>query len=553
MPTQPSNPSADELEALFNIQQAITSRLDPAAVMQLITEAARRLTGSDRASVVLLEGDIFRIAAHSSKEPEGTVIGYRMPAKGSITELAVQSQKPVYIANAPNDPHVTENPGRRQLVERLGIETLMAVPLIAEGRPLGAISISNKLAGEYGPDDERVLMRLASSAVIGLENARLYRQEQERRRVAEGLRGTLKTLNSDRPPEDILAYIVEQAVRLLATGGGAIYGLEPGRAELTLRAAHSLPEAAWVEKPIPLDRGPIGRGVSTRQPVAVSAPEASEAEIGPPYRALLAAPLLLKKAAVYGSLVLYFNDPRSFRREEIELAETLADQAVLAIENARLRQRVKQAAVMRERSRLARDLHDSVTQALYSLTLLTEGWRRKVEAGQVDRVADYLAEAGQIAYQGLKEMRLLIHELRPPALEEAGLVGALQRRLDAVEGRAGVEVRLLVGEGLDTLPDQLEEELYRIAQESLNNALKHAEASQLRVRLERVDDRLELAVIDNGRGCDPKQAAGQGGLGLESIRERAEKLGGRLAFISAPGQGATVKVSLPLAQREEDR
>ncbi len=550
MPTEPSNPSADELEALFNIQQAITSRLDPPAVMQLITEAARRLTGSDRASVVLLEGDVFRIAAHSSKEPEASVIGYRMPAPGSITELAVQSGQPIYITNAPHDPHVTENQGRRDLVNRLGIETLMAVPLISGSQPLGAISVSNKVSGQYDPNDERVLMMLASSAVIGLENARLYRQEQERRRVAESLREVLRVLNSDRPLEAILAYIVEQAVHLLATGGGAIYGLEPEQGQLTLRAAHSLPEAAWVQAPIPAGRGPVGRALSTRQPVALSEPETPAADIGPPYRALLVVPLLIKEGEGYGSLALYFNDPRSFGREEIELAETLGSQAALAIENARLQQRVKQAAIMRERSRLARELHDSVTQALYSLTLLTEGWRRKVEAGQLEQVADYLAEAGQIAYQGLKEMRLLIHELRPPVLAQEGLVGALQRRLDAVEGRAGVEVRLLVDEGLETLPDRLEEGLYRIAQESLNNALKHAGAGQVTVRLGRVDDRLEMAIIDNGRGCSPEKVAGQGGLGLDSMRQRAGQLGGKLSFTSAPGQGTTVRVSLPLAQEE---
>lgn len=154
-------------------------------------------------------------------------------------------------------------------------------------------------------------------------------------------------------------------------------------------------------------------------------------------------------------------------------------------------------------------------------------------AGNVAQVEDYLAQAGQIAYQGLKDMRLLIHELRPAGLEQENLVGALQQRLDAVEGRAGVETRLLVDE-LKDLPAHCEEELYRIAQEALNNALKHAAATSVTVQLKLRDNWLELEVADNGRGFDPGLAAGKGGLGLTSMRERAEKLGGSLTLISAP-------------------
>jgi signal transduction histidine kinase len=202
--------------------------------------------------------------------------------------------------------------------------------------------------------------------------------------------------------------------------------------------------------------------------------------------------------------------------------------------------------------RLARDLHDSVTQSLYSLTLLTEGGRRLASMGQVESIDGYFTDLGEIALQSLKEMRLLIHELRPPVLEEQGLVGALQQRLDTVEGRAGVEARLLMvgdlfeGGAVLALPASVEQDLYGIAQEALNNALKHAVATSITIWLRADGERLELEVVDDGRGFDPESAVDGGGIGLSSMRERAERLGGSLAIRSVPGQGTTVKVSLNL-------
>jgi signal transduction histidine kinase len=225
------------------------------------------------------------------------------------------------------------------------------------------------------------------------------------------------------------------------------------------------------------------------------------------------------------------------------LLASIADEVGVAVENARLHEQAQELAVVRERERLARELHDSVTQSLYSLTLLAEAGQRLIGAGDQKRVEEYLGRLGDISQQALKEMRLLVHQLRPLVLKREGLVGAVQERLDAVEKRAGVDARLLV-EGAVTLPASVEDELYRIAQEALNNALKHAAPTAVRVTIRAEDKRLCLVVEDNGRGFDPQSAGSEGGLGLISIRERTQKLGGTLEIISAPGKGTTVKVDL---------
>jgi signal transduction histidine kinase len=163
-------------------------------------------------------------------------------------------------------------------------------------------------------------------------------------------------------------------------------------------------------------------------------------------------------------------------------------------------------------------------------------------AGDMDRSQAYFTDLEGIALQALKEMRLLVYELRPSALEKAGLVGALQQRLDAVEGRANVEARLLVEAAID-LPAAVEAALYGIAQEALNNTLKHAAATAVTVRLRPGQGGgVELEIVDNRRGFDSQEAGSQGGMGLTTMRQRAEQVGATLEVISVPRQGTTVKV-----------
>jgi signal transduction histidine kinase len=233
--------------------------------------------------------------------------------------------------------------------------------------------------------------------------------------------------------------------------------------------------------------------------------------------------------------------------EEMTLLASIADQVGVAVEHARLYQQAEQLAVMEERERLARDLHDSVTQSLYSLTLFAEAGRRSIRTGDLERAESFLARLADTAQDALKEMRLLVYELRPPALEREGLVGAIQQRLGAVERRAGVKAHLLVDD-MVRLPASVEEELYRIAQEALNNALKHATATSVTVRIRIVNEHVELEIVDDGIGFDPATTGNGGGMGLANMRERVEKLGGTFQVASALGQGTTVSVNVKICQ-----
>ena len=369
------------------------------------------------------------------------------------------------------------------------------------------------------------------------------REIERRRQVAESLRDVLGVLNSSQGLEQILASIVAQAGRLLGTDAGAIYGL-PATNELVVQGAQGFDPNQLK----PIDTWPLSSLLEQMRQTgrAVALPDVDVSSVTR-FRALLAAPLMVKNE-VQGCLVLFSLEPRGFFDEELELAATFGTHAALALENARLREDAGRMAVMEERERLSRELHDSVTQSLYSLTLFAETGRRYASAGDLERARDHLVLLGNTAQQTLKEMRLMVHGLRPSALEFDGLIGALRRRLDAVEERAGVMTRLLSPNMLE-LPAMLEDALFLVAQEALNNSLRHAKASNVTVRLETQGGSVTLEVEDDGCGCDLAAAHKAGGIGLIAMRERAQKLGAHFEVQSEPGSGTRVRLRTSIVAR----
>ena len=209
-----------------------------------------------------------------------------------------------------------------------------------------------------------------------------------------------------------------------------------------------------------------------------------------------------------------------------------------------LRRQAGELAAGEERAHLARELHDSVTQALFSMTLVS----RSVEL-LLDRDPDaaraQLAQLRDLQREALAEMRALIFELRPGNLEQDGLTRALRTHTAALQGRIGLPV--VVESTLDErLPLPIEEVLYRISQEALHNVVKHAGARQVRLELGRIASGVRLRIADDGKGFDPSRVP-DGHLGLAGMRARAEKIGARFSVKSEPGQGTTIEVVVPNA------
>jgi PAS domain S-box-containing protein len=208
-----------------------------------------------------------------------------------------------------------------------------------------------------------------------------------------------------------------------------------------------------------------------------------------------------------------------------------------------LEEQVKERAIAAERSRLARELHDSVTQALYSVTLYAEATRLAFSAEKQGVAMENLGELHNIAREAMLDMRMLIFELHPPVLEEEGLIAALQARLAAVESRARLQTEIRV-EGERRLPLAVEEELFRIALEALNNVIKHANAQQVTVNLKFKSKGVCLEIVDDGVGFDPATARGSGGMGLPGIEQRVQRIQGSLAIESTLDNGTMLRVTV---------
>jgi len=251
---------------------------------------------------------------------------------------------------------------------------------------------------------------------------------------------------------------------------------------------------------------------------------------------------LTAKGTVFGALLLFAADEMELTPEQLASLSGLGNQIGMAVDNARLYAQAEESAATMERNRLARDLHDAVSQTLFSASLVTEVLPRLYERDP-QQGKEKLEELRQLTRGALAEMRTLLLELRPAALAETSLPDLLRQLSEAVVGRARIPVELDVASTKE-LPPEVAVAVYRIAQEALNNVVKHAEAEQVHVSLrdghDDGGDLLELVIADDGRGFDV--AAGSSGrLGLGIMAERAESIGARLELQSRPGEGTRVR------------
>ena len=268
-------------------------------------------------------------------------------------------------------------------------------------------------------------------------------------------------------------------------------------------------------------------------------------EAHPRMRSFLGVPLLFK-GDIVGAFYLTDKDG-GFDDADVDLVRGLAAHAAVVIENARLFEASRERSITEERSRLARDLHDALTQRLFSLNLTLEAAAATADGTNPATTVEAIHQAQGLVESALAELRSLIFELRPPALEADGLLGALRKHAALLSRAHAVPVTVTDARSPGSPGPSAtgERELWRVAEEALSNALRHAGASEIRVTVEEDGDTV-LSVADNGVGFDPDaRSIAARRLGLVSMRERIEAAGGTFEIVSAPGQGTTVRASVP--------
>ncbi|MBN1666098.1 MAG: GAF domain-containing protein [Anaerolineales bacterium] len=385
-------------------------------------------------------------------------------------------------------------------------------------------------------------------AQVAERTAEIERRRQHIEALYRADEAIYRHLNLDQ----VLQALVDNAVEILHADKGALLCWDEAHENLLIRAWHNFDPFTVRNVRIPSGQGVVGKVAETGQPAIVTDTGLDERVTlqitkKEKIRAFIQVPIKIGQQ-VFGVFSADYLRPRVFSEDDQRLLESLAQRAALAIRNAQMYQNSSEMAAAQERNRLARELHDAVTQTLFSASLIAEAlpalWARDPRRGQ-----ESLAKLRQMSRGALAEMRALLLELRPAALLDTGLPDLLQQLAEAVMGREDVPVAVSV-DGSGRLPKNVHIAYYRIAQEALNNVVKHARASQVQLSLRFVCDvegELEEAVLeirDNGRGFDPGQHLPDH-MGLVIMQERAASIRAAIVIASQPGQGTQVRLVWP--------
>jgi signal transduction histidine kinase len=428
-----------------------------------------------------------------------------------------------------------------------GCQSAVLIPLKSGETTFGVLSFGFETHRKFTSENIRLYNTVAEIAGASLRRAVVLEALERQVNIRTQHLSTLYNINAvaSEPLElqDILDHLLEITLHSMNSELGSIHFYDEKGKELYLAVQKNLPQqvlSGWENISLqedfwrdllhtanPLIITDVGSRGDAPFPIQQMGTRGKQAFIGAPIRA---------KGQVLGLLSMFGESIQDYTIEDITLFMTIADQIGSSVERARLMKQAELAAVVQERQRLARELHDSVTQLLYGQVLFSGAGLKVLKQGNLQLTEQHLSRIDQAAQQALKEMRLLLYELRPSDTLEEGLVGALERRLEAVEKRTGINVQLTVKGDLE-LDVSTEMALYRIAEEALNNTLKHACATSVKVMIAGSDGRVLLEIEDNGKG-----------FGLVNMRERAMALGGELEILTAPNQGTKVTLSIEVSE-----
>jgi signal transduction histidine kinase len=532
----------DRLRALVETGIAINSELSLDGVLERIVEAAARVTTARYAALGVIDrtgGGLERFVTYGIAPGVQTEIGEPPHGRG-ILGVLIHDARPLRLHDLTEDPRsVGFPPGHPPMRSFLG------VPIMLRGVAYGNLYLTEKESGDFTDEDEDLVTLLAAQAAVAVENARLYESATAWSQQLESLNEVGAALVGELELEPLLDLIAGRLRELI--GARLVAIALPSGNGLRIAAADGAGSDQATVETLEHDSKTahvLERGRSERVDSLFEDPEVNQdvarrlgASTG------LYVPLRARDRTI-GVLIAHDKvgrDPR-FTSGDLRLAEQFALRASIAVDVSR---RVARDSLRRvvagqevERRRLARELHDETGQALTSILL----GLRALEDANTGIDVDQLRE---LVVATLQDVRRLAVQLRPKALDDFGLVAALERLAQTFSESSGIRVELVARIGEDRLPTEVETTVYRLVQEALTNVVKHAEASAVSILLVRRDGIVTAVVEDDGSGFDP-EAARADSLGLEGMRERVALHDGRLTLESAPGSGTTLRVEVPL-------
>jgi signal transduction histidine kinase len=413
------------------------------------------------------------------------------------------------------------------------------LPVLRRSFPTNSPDITKMIA----PVDVclRYMIRFFGYLFSEASHRQLLDETNKRLVESESIKRTLAALLEQLTLDEVFEIVCSEAKNLTNATGSAVLLQEDEWLKVTFTTGNPLPA---IDR-LPLEASLAGLVVKDGHPILVNDPanqvQAYHRNSG--LHSLLVIPLVVEGNSI--GVLDVINKPGGFTHEDVRIMGLFADQAAIAIENARLHQQAEQLAVVRERQRLARDLHDSVTQTMYSLSLYADATQKALLGKKLDKALENLDELRKMVRETMLDMRLLIFELHPPILQKEGLVTAVKTRMASVEARSGIRTEFNVYNE-KRLPVDTETDLYRITQEALTNVVKHAKADHVRLSMYYYPDKFKLKVQDNGIGFDSSEVSKRGGMGLKNIQERVQRMNGTIIIESIPQTGTTLEITIDI-------
>ena len=534
---------------LREVAAALTMNMALDQLLNHILSQLDRVITSQSSAIVLLEDDGPRIVAQrgipSSAEQLNNLLKNQPLSLWTVLETA----QPSII----NDTHASPD---WTIVEGLEyVRSWLAVPLLVKGELTGLLTMDRDQPHAFADGDMEMALTFANQAAIAIDNARLFARQQahagelerhvrQRTRDLEMLYSLTAAAVENPDMDGLLRQCVMLAEEAFGCTAAAVFLAEGDEGDFRLAALSAGNEPRWGELLTSLDaENPI------LYPPLPTPRFLTGLELPPSWGIdddwnLITAPLRARRRVI-GVLTLLCMRHNAPSEIDPELLTAIADQIGAAVENIRLHQIARQSAIIEERDRLAREIHDQVTQSIYSAGLFAEAARSAAEVRDLDKAQHHIRSTLRMTNQALRELRLLLFEFRTDALARHGLVDALRERLKTVEHRAGISADVYAP-NLSELPVAIEETYYRIALEALNNALRHSRANQVDIILMIEEGDIIMTIVDNGIGFDREVAAGSGGLGLEGMQKRIGKVGGVLT-LSSSEDGTWITARAPLA------
>ncbi|HZG55058.1 GAF domain-containing sensor histidine kinase [Paenibacillus sp.] len=532
-----------EAELLKDIAETINGTYDMGRLLEVVLEKLLKLTGLAAGWVFLIEprttGEL-RCAADAGLPPALARDGKRPMTEGSCWCVdRYRDGRLQRAANILNCKRIEEATLLRR-GDTNGLTHHATIPLRSGDALFGILNVGAPGKTAFTEEELSLLQSVALQIGTAAHRIRLYGQERKRALLFERLGAAARELRASDAPERIASDIVRACGETLGWSNAALWMRESQG--LYLHAVYNAGTASAKSCDAPKKSCLMLDDVlETQRPRMFDG--SIEPELLPslaPIRGGAAVPLLLQGRPI-GVLVAGSSTAEPFDEIDAEVLEALSAHAALTYENARLQEQAKSLARWEERNRIARDLHDSVSQMLFSLQLHARGLETALGAAGTppDGARRAAEEIGRLSREALTEMRGMIRQLRPAGLEE-GLLTGLAKYGAAI----GLTVDCDAGALSTPMPERVELALWRIGQEALNNARKHAGVERAAVALSIEPDAVIMTVTDRGVGFAP--GAGGFGFGLTTMRERAESVGGAVTVDGRPGAGTTVRVRLPL-------